>query len=302
MNRSLQCIRPGGRMAIVLPQGLLNNTNAEYIRRFVIDEARILAVVGLHGNTFKPHTGTKTSVLFLQKYTDEEKNRIQGIKLKYETEWEEFIAGLKSQHKDTTWKSEVNEEQLPEELKAFIESYFGVAEELIEGEETEVSEESETTEAQKSTSLSALVDELEGWEEMLKDKEAVRPESAEEKRNIQKEIRTINSKTKKLQRQISEKTIGGQVSLVLNDKRLMEQFKKFWLEGKVLQEIDYPIFFAVNQKPVKDNSGEYRYKRGPDGEPLIDEHSQPVIDHDLDGIAEEFVKFAKEQQLDFWRN
>jgi type I restriction enzyme M protein len=54
-------------MAIVLPQGLLNNTNAEYIRRFVIDEARILAVVGLHGNTFKPHTGTKTSVLFLRK-------------------------------------------------------------------------------------------------------------------------------------------------------------------------------------------------------------------------------------------
>lgn len=47
INRSLQFIRPGGRMAIVLPQGLLNNTNAEYIRRFVIDEARILAVVGL---------------------------------------------------------------------------------------------------------------------------------------------------------------------------------------------------------------------------------------------------------------
>jgi type I restriction enzyme M protein len=54
LERSLQFIRPGGRMAIVLPQGLLNNTNAEYIRRFVIDEARILAVVGLHGNTFKP--------------------------------------------------------------------------------------------------------------------------------------------------------------------------------------------------------------------------------------------------------
>jgi type I restriction enzyme M protein len=300
LNRSLQCIRPGGRMAIVLPQGLLNNTNAEYIRRFVIDEARILAVVGLHGNTFKPHTGTKTSVLFLQKYTDEEKNRTQGIKMKYEAEWEEFIAGLKSQYRDTTWKSEVDEEQLPEELKAFIESYFGVAEEPIEGEETEASEESETTEAQKGTSLSPLIDELAEWEEALKEKETMSPKSAEETRNIQKEVRTINSRIKKVQREISEKTLGGQVNLVSNDQRLTEQFKEFWLEGKVFQEIDYPIFFGMNQKPVKDNRGEYRYKRGSSGEPLTDKYGHPIIDHDLDEIAESFVKFAKEHNFDFW--
>jgi type I restriction enzyme M protein len=61
-------IKPGGRMAIVLPQGVLNNTGMEYVREYLFDKARILAVVGLHGNTFKPHTGTKTSVLFLQKW------------------------------------------------------------------------------------------------------------------------------------------------------------------------------------------------------------------------------------------
>lgn len=302
LNRSLQCIRPGGRMAIVLPQGLLNNTNAEYIRRFVIDEARILAVVGLHGNTFKPHTGTKTSVLFIRKYTNDEKGKIEAIKAKYQAECEDFIAKLKTQYNETTWKSEVNEEKLPGGLKAFVESYFSVAEEFSEAEEAETADESQTTEAesQPGNSLATLVGELEEWEEVLKDKEAIHPKSADERKNLQKEIRTINSKIKKLQRQISEKTIGGQVSLVLNDERLMEQFKKFWLEGKVLQEIDYPIFFAVNQKPVKDNSGEYRYKRGPNGEPLMDEHGHPVIDHDLDEIAESFVKFAKEHSFDFW--
>jgi type I restriction enzyme M protein len=302
LNRSLQCIRPGGRMAIVLPQGLLNNTNAEYIRRFVIDEARILAVVGLHGNTFKPHTGTKTSVLFLQKYTEGEKNRIQGIKMKYEAEWEEFISGLKSRYKDTTWKSEVDEEQLPEELKAFIESYFGATEEFLEAEEAEVAEESQTTEgeSQSGNSLGVLVSELENWEETLREKESVTPRSAEETRNIQKEVRTINSRIKKLQRQISEKTLGGQVNLVLNNEKVMEQFKEFWLEGKVLKEMDYPIFFAVNQKPVKDNSGEYRYKRGPNGEPLMDKYGHVEIDHDLDEIAEAFVRFAREQKFDFW--
>lgn len=68
IERTLDMLRPGGRMAIVLPQGVLNNTNMEYVRDYLLDKARILAVVGLHGNTFKPHTGTKTSVLFLQKW------------------------------------------------------------------------------------------------------------------------------------------------------------------------------------------------------------------------------------------
>ena len=71
IERTLDMIRPGGRLAIVLPQGVLNNTNMEYIREWLFNKARILAVVGLHGNTFKPHTGTKTSVLFLQKWGGE---------------------------------------------------------------------------------------------------------------------------------------------------------------------------------------------------------------------------------------
>jgi len=72
IERCLRFLKPGGRMAIVLPQGNLNNINAEYIRQFTIDKARILAVVGMHVNTFKPFTGTKTSVLFLQKWFSEE--------------------------------------------------------------------------------------------------------------------------------------------------------------------------------------------------------------------------------------
>lgn len=71
IERCLDFLRPGGRMAIVLPQGRFNNTSDKYLREFIAKEARILAVVGLHPNTFKPHTGTKTSVLFLQKWNDD---------------------------------------------------------------------------------------------------------------------------------------------------------------------------------------------------------------------------------------
>lgn len=71
IERNLDFLKPGGRMAIVLPQGRFNNSSDKYIREYIAEHCRILAVVGLHGNVFKPHTGTKTSVLFVQKWDDE---------------------------------------------------------------------------------------------------------------------------------------------------------------------------------------------------------------------------------------
>ncbi|MCL2883959.1 MAG: N-6 DNA methylase [Oscillospiraceae bacterium] len=71
IERNLNFLKPGGRMAIVLPQGRFNNSSDKRIRDFIAARCRILAVVGLHGNVFKPHTGTKTSVLFVQKWDEE---------------------------------------------------------------------------------------------------------------------------------------------------------------------------------------------------------------------------------------
>lgn len=70
IERNLDFLKPGGRMAIVLPQGRFNNSSDKYIREYIAERCRILAVVGVHGNTFRPHTGTKTSVLFVQKWDD----------------------------------------------------------------------------------------------------------------------------------------------------------------------------------------------------------------------------------------
>lgn len=70
LERCLDMLKPGGRMAIVLPQGNLNNLGTRGLRSWVGNRAIILAVVGLPVNTFKPFTGTKTSVVFLQKWGD----------------------------------------------------------------------------------------------------------------------------------------------------------------------------------------------------------------------------------------
>lgn len=71
IERNLNFLKPGGRMAVVLPQGRFNNSTDKYIREYIMSRCRLIAVVGLHGNAFKPHTGIKTSVLLVQKWTDE---------------------------------------------------------------------------------------------------------------------------------------------------------------------------------------------------------------------------------------
>lgn len=67
VERGLEFLKPGGRMAIVVPRGMLKNYGAEVVRRHILKRAKVRAVVGLNGNMFQPFTNTKTCVLFLQK-------------------------------------------------------------------------------------------------------------------------------------------------------------------------------------------------------------------------------------------
>ncbi len=72
IERCLQLLKPGGRLAIVLPDSILSNPGLAFIRRWVLKRARVIASVDLPPVTFEPYTGTQTSVLLLQKKTQEE--------------------------------------------------------------------------------------------------------------------------------------------------------------------------------------------------------------------------------------
>ncbi len=78
IERCLQLLKDGGRMAIVLPDGNLNNSSLGYVREFIQQKARILAVVSMPVGTFM-HAGVnpKTSVLFLQKLNEKELNKLK---------------------------------------------------------------------------------------------------------------------------------------------------------------------------------------------------------------------------------
>jgi type I restriction enzyme M protein len=70
IERCLQFLKIGGRMAIVLPDGIYGNESLSYIRNWIIKNARVVAVIDIPLETFLPHTGTKTSILILQKVSD----------------------------------------------------------------------------------------------------------------------------------------------------------------------------------------------------------------------------------------
>jgi type I restriction enzyme M protein len=80
IDRCLQLLRPGGRLLIVLPDGVLCNSGERYVREYIMgrkDEktgqfvggkALVKAVLSLPADTFKlSGTGAKTSVVYLQK-------------------------------------------------------------------------------------------------------------------------------------------------------------------------------------------------------------------------------------------
>lgn len=67
IERCVNFLKPGGRMAIVLPRGIFKNYGDEYIRRFILKKCRVHAVISLGRDMFKPFTNTKTCVAILQR-------------------------------------------------------------------------------------------------------------------------------------------------------------------------------------------------------------------------------------------
>lgn len=72
IERCWQFLRPGGRVAIVLPDAILGAPGLGYVRQWIITHCRVVASVDLHPDTFQPRNGTQTSVLLLQRKSAEE--------------------------------------------------------------------------------------------------------------------------------------------------------------------------------------------------------------------------------------
>ncbi|MEB2804913.1 N-6 DNA methylase [Campylobacter upsaliensis] len=85
INRCLDLLKPGGRLGIVLPETILNSNDSQYVRHFVEGRAFIRAVVSLGEATFKSSKASvKTSILFLQKFSEADKEKWENLLTKHE--------------------------------------------------------------------------------------------------------------------------------------------------------------------------------------------------------------------------
>jgi len=80
IERSLRLLKPGGRMGIVLPEGVLNNSNLQKIRDFVESKAKIVLITSIPQDVFIASGATvKPSLLFFKKFTEEEAKQWKTI-------------------------------------------------------------------------------------------------------------------------------------------------------------------------------------------------------------------------------
>lgn len=162
IERILKFLKPGGRAAIVLPQGKFNNSSLAFIREWILRKARLLAVVGLHPNTFKPHTGTKTSVLFVKKYTVAELQQIAEVKQEVAESCPDYAKIIHKLIKKHEYQTDVADEEIPDDIGEIIFETFGEPEaELLETDEAESDEPEYLMAAEGDTTLEEKIEQAE---------------------------------------------------------------------------------------------------------------------------------------------
>jgi type I restriction enzyme M protein len=311
IERCLQLLKPGGRMAIVLPQGKFNNATLAYIREWILRHARLLAVVGLHPHTFKPHTGTKTSILFIQKYTDDELSHIIRVKDQVELRSPNYRSALRKLVENCPGNKDLSEEDLPAEVSELLHESFDISE-----EQGLVDDEAESKNGEVSGSepdVETLEVERAEWEKTVDNlslslEEAKKEKTKDKQIKLRAQLREAEKKLAAAVKAVKLCTRKGRVELILENPRALEQLRQKWIDTEVAKKLDYPVFMATSERGGKDSSGEYIFRKDQPGSIIEDDNGNPLIDQDCikyrgqdpDGIAEQFVKWAKRQKLNFW--
>lgn len=84
IERALQLLKPGtGRMAMVIPNGILNNPGNAYIRHWILQKAQVLAVVDMQRELFQPNNDTQTSMVLMRRLFPHEESQAEKEGLDY---------------------------------------------------------------------------------------------------------------------------------------------------------------------------------------------------------------------------
>ncbi len=139
IERCLRLLKPGGRLGIVLPEGVLNNTNLQSVRELFEGMAKIILITSIPQDVFMASGATvKPSLMFFKKFTDEERAQYDQAKTvayaqvttKYEDKFSELKAFIGNKENDRSEiklkKAELKtlEVQIIEEVKPIVKQLF----------------------------------------------------------------------------------------------------------------------------------------------------------------------------------
>lgn len=87
MERCLKLLKKGGRMGMVLPEGVLNTSNLQKVREYFEGKAKIILICSIPQDVFIAAGATvKPSLVFFKRFTEEEELQYLGAKTKAENE------------------------------------------------------------------------------------------------------------------------------------------------------------------------------------------------------------------------
>jgi len=171
IERCLDLLRPGGRMAIVLPEGVLNNAKLQKVRDYVEGKAKIINITSIPQDVFIASGATvKPSLLFFKKFTDDEEKWYNKIKddatkaanEKHQAELEALenqlrVRGLgKDEKKELKEKLKQHIQQIEDEIKLEVKTKFDYEIPIVEVDKAGIS----TTGAQIENELEPVAKEF----------------------------------------------------------------------------------------------------------------------------------------------
>ena len=139
VERCLRLLKPGGRMGIVLPEGVLNTTNLQSVRELFEGMAKIILITSIPQDVFVASGATvKPSILFFKKFTKEERGQYKKaqkdarmqVEDKYSSqlkELQDFIDNTensKTDIKDKKLELKALKAQIEQEIKPIVKQLF----------------------------------------------------------------------------------------------------------------------------------------------------------------------------------
>ena len=179
IERCIKLLKPGGRMGIVLPEGVLNNPKGQNVRDYFESKAKIILITSIPQDVFIASGATvKPSLLFFKKFTNEEAKQWQDftkqakkdITAKYAEQVDPINEALKKkgkdegaptaeQKKELRKKLKVLNEKIANEIKAQVKQKFDYQIPIAEVEKAGIS----TTGAKIDNELEPLAIEFEAY-------------------------------------------------------------------------------------------------------------------------------------------